>query len=104
MIIYIIYQEKNDIKNELVLLENENISLKTQITNFNLTEKNINNINNTNSKDDKNNLVEFQKKYLNEMKSLQISFESFKAKTYEDVLIKTYFILKLVKKLKKSKK
>jgi len=38
------------------------------------------------------------------MKSLQISFESFKAKTYEDVLIKTYFILKLVKKLKKSKK
>ena len=41
---------------------------------------------------EKNELIEFQKKYLNEMKDLQKNFENFKTKTYEEF-----------KNLKKSK-
>ena len=59
--------------------QNEYISLKTQVNN------NISNAANQKLKDFEEEKVDFQKKYLKEMKNLKITFEEFKNKTYEDV-------------------
>jgi len=59
--------------------QNEYINLKTQVNN------NISNAANQKLKDFEEEKVDFQKKYLKEMKNLKIIFEKFKNKTYEDV-------------------
>lgn len=59
--------------------QNEYINLKTQVNN------NISNAANQKLKDFEEEKVDFQKKYLKEMKNLKIIFEEFKNKTYEDV-------------------
>ena len=48
---------------------------------------------------EKSEIVDFQKKYLHEMRELQNNFEDFKIKTYEQVK----FLIILVKIIKKTK-
>jgi hypothetical protein len=56
--------------------------LNSKIANF---EKEMLNWQSKNVMNDKNELIEFQKKYLYEMKDLQKVFEEFKVKTYHQV-------------------
>lgn len=63
-------EEKNELKNTIMNLEKELI----------ITNK-------KNDLNEKAEIIEFQKKYLTEMRELQKSFEEFKIKTYEEMKI-----------------
>ena len=61
-------EEKYALSSKINSIENENINYQS---------KSVSN--------DKSEIIDFQKKYLFEMKDLQLNFEDFKIKTYEQV-------------------
>lgn len=83
-----IYKLKSE--NETLLLqkqksfEEEKSELKAKIMNL---EKELILTNKKNDLNEKAEIIEFQKKYLTEMRELQASFEEFKVKTYEEMKI-----------------
>jgi hypothetical protein len=64
--------------------EEEKYELKARIMNL---EKELIGTNKKNDLNEKAEIIEFQKKYLTEMRELQKSFEEFKIKTYEEMKI-----------------
>jgi len=69
---------------QLKNFEEEKIELKNSIMNL---EKELIITNKKNDLNEKAEVIEFQKKYLTEMRELQKSFEEFKIKTYEEMKI-----------------
>ena len=70
------------------------MNLNNKITNF---EREIINSQSKNLINDKNEIIDFQKKYLYEMKDLQKNFEEFKIKTYHQVILYCLYQLKTLK-------
>ena len=70
------------------------MNLNNKITNF---EREIINSQSKNLINDKNEIIDFQKKYLYEMKDLQKNFEEFKIKTYHQVILFCLYQLKTLK-------
>ena len=70
------------------------MNLNNKITNF---EREIVNSQSKNLINDKNEIIDFQKKYLYEMKDLQKNFEEFKIKTYHQVILFCLYQLKTLK-------
>ena len=70
------------------------MNLNNKITNF---EREIVNSQSKNLINDKNEIIDFQKKYLYEMKDLQKNFEEFKIKTYHQVILYCLYQLKTLK-------